>query len=116
MQQLANERRKSEKKYISGRFQINFKSKIKFKLNLKYKLFIIEIEFKTNLFFQVLSLHWSSSATMLINTGNKNELKVTAMLQLQHPKFVTTPKQHHFNLFILEKFQIQLSTKTRLVW
>ena len=52
---------------------------------------------------------------MLTNTGNKNELKVTAMLPLQHQKFVTTPKQHHFNLFILEKFQIQLSTKTRLV-
>ena len=33
-----------------------------------------------------------------MDTGNKNEIKVAAMLQLQRQNVVTTPQQRHISL------------------
>ena len=45
----------------------------------------------------------------LVDTGSKNEIKVTAVLQLQPQKVATTPQQRHFNPLI-DKLQKQLRT------
>ena len=50
----------------------------------------------------------------LVDTGSKNEIKVSAVLQLQPQKVATTPQQRHFNP-LLDKLQKQLRTKTRLL-
>ena len=50
----------------------------------------------------------------LVDIGSKNEINVSTVLQLQPQKVATTSQQRHFNL-LLDKFQKQLRTKTRLL-
>ena len=50
----------------------------------------------------------------LVDIGSKNEINVFTVLQLQPQKVATTSQQRHFNP-LLDKFQKQLRTKTRLL-
>ena len=42
------------------------------------------------------------SKTNLVDTGNKNEIKVAAMLQLQLQNVAITPQQRHYNPLLVK--------------
>ena len=50
----------------------------------------------------------------LVDDGSENEIKFSAMLQLQRQKVVTMSEQQHFNLS-LDKLQKQVRIRTRLL-